>query len=120
MNDSPSHSQTRAPDEGEHPPHPELGTAYLPDSDAQSISQRWNAIQAAFVDDPKNSVAKAHQLVGELTDRIVDQFTRERGALEQQWSSGGEVSTETLRVCLQRYRAFFNRLVPTLTKATSH
>jgi hypothetical protein len=54
--------------------------------------------------------------VGELTQRIVDAFAKERGDLEGQWSKGGDVSTEELRVCLQRYRAFFSRLLPSVNE----
>jgi hypothetical protein len=38
-------------------------------------------------------------------------FSRERESLEGQWSRGEEVSTEDLRVALQRYRSFFRRLL---------
>jgi hypothetical protein len=31
--------------------------------------------------------------------------------MEEQWSRGDDVSTEDLRVALQRYRSFFNRLL---------
>jgi hypothetical protein len=34
-----------------------------------------------------------------------------RSKLEDQWSSGGDVSTEDLRLTLQRYRSFFERLL---------
>ena len=35
----------------------------------------------------------------------------ERSKLEGQWGRGDNVSTEDLRVALQRYRAFFDRLL---------
>jgi len=35
----------------------------------------------------------------------------ERTNLEKQWSRGDKVSTEDLRVCLQHYRDFFDRLL---------
>ena len=38
-------------------------------------------------------------------------FADERSKLEQQWSRGNEVSTDDLRVGLQRYRSFFQRLL---------
>jgi hypothetical protein len=38
-------------------------------------------------------------------------FAEERSRLEPQWDSGDSVSTEALRVALQRYRAFFDRLL---------
>lgn len=78
------------------------------------ITQRWQHIQAEFVDDPRRSVAEAHALVSELMQLVVDSFGRERGELEGQWSRGGEVSTEDLRLCLQRYRSFFGRLLPAI------
>jgi hypothetical protein len=35
----------------------------------------------------------------------------ERSKLEGQWSRGDNVSTEDLRLALQRYRSFFDRLL---------
>jgi hypothetical protein len=43
--------------------------------------------------------------------RVAEVFTEEREKLESQWRQGKEVSTEDLRVALQRYRSFFNRLL---------
>jgi hypothetical protein len=40
-------------------------------------------------------------------------FARHKDGLEQQWRSGGEPSTEELRVALQQYRSFFQRLLAT-------
>lgn len=84
---------------------------------SSQVNERWSRVQAQFVDDPQKSVAEAHELVGELVQRIVDSFTQERNDLERQWSKGDDVSTEDLRVCLQRYRAFFSRLLPTVNGA---
>ena len=36
---------------------------------------------------------------------------KERASLEKQWDSGDNVSTEDLRVALQRYRTFFGKLL---------
>jgi len=93
-------------------PTEELHASYLPEQDSTQASERWQRIQGEFVDDPRKSVGEAHELVGELMQRIVDSFANERRELEKQWSKGGDVSTEDLRVCLQRYRAFFSRLLP--------
>jgi len=38
---------------------------------------------------------------------------RERERLESQWGRGEDISTEDLRVALQRYRSFFQRLLST-------
>ncbi len=40
-------------------------------------------------------------------------FSEHKQGLEGQWHRGEEVATEELRVALQRYRSFFNRLLNT-------
>jgi hypothetical protein len=85
---------------------------HLAQQDSAQVGDRWRRIQADFVDDPRKAVGDAHQLVGELMQRIVEGFARERDNLERQWTKGEDVSTEELRVCLQSYRAFFTRLLP--------
>jgi hypothetical protein len=104
--------QTPAPPKDNPVPNAGFGT---PDVAAHSdhTNERWQSIQAQFVDDPRKAVGEAHELVGELVQRIVDGFTKERDDLEHQWSQGSDVSTEDLRVCLQHYRSFFSRLSPT-------
>jgi hypothetical protein len=79
--------------------------------DAESFRQRWETIQAGFVDEPKRAVEEADALVSELIKSLTDSFTAERQNLEQQWSSRGEASTDDLRRGLQRYRSFFRRLL---------
>ena len=86
--------------------------SYIQQDAKAEMNTRWQEVQTEFVDDPRKSVAHAHQLVSDAVQRIVDTFTEERNQLERQWSEGGDVSTEDLRVCLQRYRAFFTRLLP--------
>jgi hypothetical protein len=43
--------------------------------------------------------------------RLAEVFAEERSRLEKQWDRGDRVSTEELRVALQRYRSFFQRLL---------
>ncbi|MBV8340089.1 MAG: hypothetical protein JO343_09090 [Candidatus Eremiobacteraeota bacterium] len=78
---------------------------------ARDYRTRWTSIQAVFVDQPKDAVEKADALVEEVVHDLTDAFGRERSDLEQQWSSGEQVSTEQLRVALQRYRTFFEQLL---------
>jgi hypothetical protein len=87
-------------------------------TNGDDLGERWTRIQGKFVDDPRNAVGEAHELVGELVQRITDGFAEERGRLESQWSKGDNVSTEDLRVCLQRYREFFSRLLPAVNGNT--
>jgi hypothetical protein len=83
----------------------------LPGSDADSFRERWHDLQTRFVDDPREAVEGAHKLVGELMQQLAQSFARERDGLEAQWAEGGEPSTEDLRIALQRYRSFFERLL---------
>ncbi|TCC08608.1 hypothetical protein [Kribbella soli] len=71
---------------------------------------RWEVVQQGFVDDPRNAVSEADKLVDDVLKHLADGFDRQHQGLEQQWSSG-EPSTEDLRSALQRYRAFFQRLL---------
>jgi hypothetical protein len=64
------------------------------------------------VDNPQTSVEAADSLVAQVMKRLAEVFSGEREKLESQWRQGEEVSTEDLRVALQRYRSFFNRLLP--------
>jgi hypothetical protein len=86
-------------------------TALLPHDQGSEFHGRWESIQTTFVDDPRNAVENADALVAELMQRLADGFARERERLEGQWSRGEDVSTEDLRVVLQRYRSFFRRLL---------
>ena len=86
---------------------------FLPDERMSDFRDRWNDVQAAFVDDPRNAVQRAQQLVDDLVKELTDVFSNERSRLEGQWSGGGQADTEALRVALQRYRDFFNRLLGT-------
>lgn len=80
-------------------------------SDRSSFQERWNAVQTGFVDEPRKSVEQADTLVAEAMTRLAETFAHERQTLESQWGEGANVSTEDLRVALQRYRSFFERLL---------
>jgi hypothetical protein len=83
----------------------------LPNHEVDQFWSRWNAIQAEFVNNPDTSVEAADSLVAQVMKRLAETFSEEREQLESQWRQGEEVSTENLRVALQRYRSFFNRLL---------
>jgi hypothetical protein len=85
--------------------------ALLADEDAGGFRSRWNEIQVRFVDEPRGSVQKADGLVAEMMGRLTQMFSEERTRLESQWERGDDVSTEDLRIALQRYRSFFERLL---------
>ena len=83
----------------------------LEPQDHESMTRRWRDIQADFVDHPREAMKDADSLVAGLMQHLAQTFAQERSQLEAQWSRGDEVSTEDLRVSLQRYRAFFERLL---------
>ena len=83
----------------------------FPDNEAKDFRTRWTEIQTAFVDEPRRAVEEADGLVASAMKRLAEVFADERSNLEKQWDRGDNVSTEDLRIALQRYRAFFHRLL---------
>jgi len=81
------------------------------DADSGRMRTEWDAVQAAFVDDPRAAVERADGLVANTIQSLATTFSNERSQLEGQWGRGEDVSTEDLRVALQRYRSFFDRLL---------
>jgi len=83
-------------------------TLFSPDV-ARDYHGRWDAAQIGFVDDPREAVRLADELVAQMMKTLVQSFTNERKHLEEQMSD--TASTENLRVAMQRYRSFFQRLI---------
>jgi hypothetical protein len=83
----------------------------FPREENAQYQSRWEEIQTGFVDDPRQTVEQADQLVAQVMQRLAEGFAAERESLEQQWGRGEDVSTEDLRLALQRYRSFFQRLL---------
>jgi hypothetical protein len=83
----------------------------LPRSENEGFQTRWETIQTGFVDEPRKTVEQADELVAEVMKRLAEGFATERERLEGQWGRGEDVSTEDLRIALQRYRGFFQRLL---------
>jgi hypothetical protein len=102
-------------------PHADLNTMREPANEGlrplfssdsiEAFRFRWDSIQTGFVDEPRKSVNEADKLVAEVMKKMAVMFTEERDKLEKQWDGGDNVSTEDLRLALQRYRLFFNRLL---------
>src|SRR3954469_19754002 len=83
----------------------------FPENVANDFRSKWDRIQTGFVDEPRKAVQQADELVAEAIKRLAESFAQERNRLESQWDRGDEVSTEDLRVGLQTYRSFFQRLL---------
>ncbi|MFC5052195.1 hypothetical protein [Saccharothrix xinjiangensis] len=68
-------------------------------------------MQADFVDDPREAVQRADELVAQVIQNLATTFAARKSSLEGQWQQGGQVDTEELRQALKRYRSFFDRLL---------
>ncbi|MGW6982354.1 hypothetical protein ACWGE1_23430 [Streptomyces sp. NPDC054932] len=87
---------------------PLLGT-----EEAEDYRTKWTRIQGRFVDDPQEAVTSADALVAEVMQALAQTFSSRKQGLEGQWDQGEQVATEDLRLALQQYRSFFNRLLNT-------
>ncbi len=86
-------------------------TPLFPGNELDGLRTRWKDVQTGFVDEPRKAVEQADGLVASAMKRLAEVFAEERAGLEKQWDRGDNVSTEDLRVALQRYRTFFDRLL---------
>jgi hypothetical protein len=78
---------------------------------AVDFRSRWDMVQKSFVDDPKDAVHAADELVGEVTQSLTDTFVKQRSELEQSLDQAEAPTTEKLRIALRQYRSFFDRLL---------
>ena len=92
-------------------PNAGASASLLNHEESEHFRTRWNEIQGKFVDEPRSAVEQADELVSEVIELITQMFNNEHRSLEAQWNKGNDVSTEDLRISLQRYRSFFNSLV---------
>ena len=77
--------------------------------DPERIHERWAAIQARFVDDPRASVAAAADLVTETIAALVARAEQRERGLRGEWDREG-ADTENLRNTLRGYRGLLDRL----------
>jgi hypothetical protein len=89
--DEETEARAEAVDDGEE------AEALLPDDNAQRFRERWESVQAGFVDKPRETVEEADDLVRDLVQELTAGLVRRRENLERHWSEGGDASTEDLR-----------------------
>jgi len=92
-------------------PAPAANRPLFPEDVANEFRSKWDRIQTSFVDEPRTAVQQADELVAQAIKRLAESFANERNRLESQWDRGDQVNTEDLRVALQTYRSFFQRLL---------
>jgi hypothetical protein len=108
----------------------ELNIRPLSSASRQEFGDRWNSVQAQFVDDPEGSVAKADSLVNQLMEargypmaefedradiisvdhpHVVENYRAAHAiALGR---SRGQATTEALRKAMVHYRSLFDELL---------
>ena len=78
---------------------------------ADEFRRRWDEIQIGFVDDPRAAVRKADELVAQVLHTLAESFAEQRSRMEDGLDGSEQANTEAMRVALQRYRSFFQRLL---------
>jgi hypothetical protein len=78
---------------------------------ALDFRSRWDLVQRSFVDDPREAVHAADELVAQVTENLAQTFASQRSALEKGLDQAEAPSTENLRIALRQYRSFFDRLL---------
>src|ERR1700687_1642788 len=81
------------------------------ESEVGDFRSQWSKVQTGFVDEPRRTVEEADKLVAAVMQRLAEGFANERSGLEKQWDRGDNVCTDDVRLALQRYRSFFDRLL---------
>ena len=98
--------------EGDHaaaaPRQADDDTPLFPADEADQLQGRWQEIQASFVDEPRQAVQQADELVAQVMRDMAETFASQRAAIE---AEVGNADTENLRMALHRYRSFFQRLL---------
>jgi hypothetical protein len=87
-----------------------LEPLFSPDA-TRDFRASWDAVQIGFVDDPRQAVRQADDLVRQVLEDLSRSFSNERSALDSAADTASQASTENLRLALRRYRSFFQRLL---------
>ena len=88
----------------------QLAALFPPDA-AADFRNRWDQVQIGFVDDPRQAVQHADELVAEVMKSLASSFAEQRSRLEAGLGRGEQANTENLRMALRSYRSFFERLL---------
>jgi CRISPR/Cas system-associated endonuclease Cas1 len=81
--------------------------------DTGELRERWEAVQASFVDDPQRAVERADEMVSLAVAALQAHVEQRREDLAETWRGGGQASTDTLRTAFQSYRELFEGVLST-------
>src|SRR5262245_60982075 len=76
---------------------PELAPLFSHQTERE-LRTHWQEIQTGFVDEPRQAVERADQLVAKLMQQLAQSFSDQRNNLERQWDQAEKISTEDLRI----------------------
>ncbi|WP_051020844.1 hypothetical protein [Nocardia araoensis] len=97
------------------PNAPTAGTAdaqpapLLPEGDLDRLRTKWREVQVTFVDNPRDAVARADELLGDTIHQLTTTYDQRKRELDERL--GDTSDTEGLRQALRGYRAFFDQLL---------
>lgn len=103
----------RAPSDGNLAPGAPTDDPMAPTWDAGGVERyrgQWHDLQLRFVDDPYAATSEAAGLVEEAVATMTQRLTAQKTSLDG-WQSASRDDTEVLRVAMQRYRVFLDRLL---------
>jgi len=89
----------------------EQGNPLFSGDEEHSFRERWQNVQTNFVDEPRQAVEHADELIAKILQHLAQRFSDKRSRLESEWEHSDKASTEELRLALRRYRVFFDRLL---------
>ncbi|MEU4323684.1 hypothetical protein [Nonomuraea dietziae] len=85
--------------------------AALFDQDVDQAHTRWHDLQATFVDDPRQAMEQADQLVDEVVNALTSSLTTRTSELGDRWKNTDQGDTEQLRLALRDYGAMLEQLL---------
>lgn len=95
---------------GEAPAEPTTTAVGWAEGAAEDMRVRWQELQLRFVDDPSGVAGEARALVAEAVRAVTDALAEQQRQLDS-WSTAEGGDTEQLRVVVQQYRDFFDRML---------
>ncbi|MDX2703508.1 hypothetical protein PV350_11630 [Streptomyces sp. PA03-6a] len=83
------------------------------DGAVDKLQQRLHHAVGGFVDEPRHAVEEADEVLGEATERLVEELRSRRDELRSGWRAGAQDDgdTERLRVALRGYRDLVDRVL---------
>jgi hypothetical protein len=72
--------------------------------------QRFDVIQAEFIEEPRAAVQKAESLMAEVVEHMIDALHNRMQSIHKDVSGDGEIDTERLRLVMRSYRELIDSM----------